>query len=175
MAGMRSAVLVQVPEAEPVVGEWRQQYTFDAPAGIPAHVTILFPFVEPERLGEVEGRLAELVAGTPAFELTFARTARFPEVLYLEPEPAEPFVALTHAIEREWPDQPPYGDHYETIVPHLTVAETPDQAVLDRVAAGVQPQLPVATYVREASVFVEDHEGRWHEHGRLPFGQSGVA
>jgi 2'-5' RNA ligase len=168
-------VLVEVPEAEPVVGEWRQQYTFDAPLGIPAHVTILFPFVEPERLGEVEGRLAELVFGTPAFELTFARTARFPEVLYLEPDPAEPFVALTRAIEREWPDQPPYGDHYETIVPHLTVAETPDQDVLDRVAARVEPLLPVVTDAREAKVFVEDHEGRWHEHGRLPFGQSGVA
>jgi 2'-5' RNA ligase len=106
---MRSAVLVQVPEAEPVVGEWRLQYTFDAPAGIPAHVTILFPFVEPERLGEVEERLAELVAGTSVFDLTFTRTARWPEILYLEPDPAEPFVALTHAIEREWPDQPPYG------------------------------------------------------------------
>ena len=172
---MRSAVLVTVPEAEPVVGEWRRRYTLDAPAGIPAHVTILFPFVEPQRLGEVEGRLAQLVAGTPAFELTFARTARFPEVLYLEPEPVEPFVALTHAIEREWPDQPPYGGHYETIVPHLTVAESDDPALLDRIAADVEPKLPLVTRVREASLFVEDHAGRWRKHGRLPFGQSGVA
>lgn len=172
---MRSAVLVEVPEAEPVVGDWRQRYTFDAPAGIPAHVTILFPFVEPARLGEVESRLAELVSGTAAFELTFARTARWPELLYLVPEPAEPFVALTRAVEREWPDQPPYGGAHETIVPHLTVAESPDSALLDRIAAEVGPQLPIATRVREASLFVEDHAGRWHEHGRLPFGQSGVA
>lgn len=172
---MRSAVLVQVPEAEPLVGDWRQRYTLDAPAGIPAHVTILFPFVEPARLGEAEGRLAELVAGTAAFDLTFARTARFPDVLYLEPEPAEPFAALTHAIEREWPDQPPYGGQHETIVPHLTVAESDDSALLDRIAADVEPQLPIETHVREASVFVEDHDGRWHEHSRLPFGQSGVA
>ena len=172
---MRSAVLVQVPEAEPVVGEWRLQYTFDAPAGIPAHVTILFPFVEPERLGEVEGRLAELVAGTSAFDLTFTRTARWPEILYLEPDPAEPFVALTHAIEREWPDQPPYGGAHETIVPHLTVAESTDPALLDRIAADVEPQLPIVTPVREASLFAEDDAGRWREHGRFPFGQSGVA
>jgi 2'-5' RNA ligase len=172
---MRSAVLVQVPEAEPVVGEWRLQYTFDAPAGIPAHVTILFPFVEPERLGEVEGRLAELVSGTSAFDLTFTRTARWPEILYLEPDPAEPFVALTHAIEREWPDQPPYGGAHETIVPHLTIAESTDSALFDRIAADVELQLPIGTRVREASVFVEDHGGCWHEHSRLPFGQSGVA
>jgi len=168
-------VLVRVPEAEPVVGEWRQRYTLDAPGGIPAHVTVLFPFVEPERLGEVEGRLAELVAGTAAFDLAFARTARWPEILYLEPEPAEPFVALTHAIEREWPDQPPYGGAHETIVPHLTVAESADAAVLDRIAADVEPKLPIAIRVHEASLFVEDHGGQWSEHGRLPLGQSGVA
>lgn len=167
---MRSAVLVTVPEAEPVVGEWRRRYTLDAPAGIPAHVTILFPFVEPERLDAVEARLAELIAAVPAFDLTFARTARLPELLYLEPEPAEPFVALTRAIEREWPDQPPYGGAYETIVPHLTVAESEDSALLDRIAAAVEPRLPIATRVREASVFVEGHAGRWREHGRLPFG-----
>jgi len=168
-------VLVRVPEAEPVVGEWRQRYTLDAPAGIPAHVTVLFPFVEPERLGEVEGRLAELVAGTAAFDLAFARTARWPEILYLEPEPAEPFVALTHAIEREWPDQPPYGGAHETIVPHLTVAESADAAVLDRIAADVEPKLPIAMRVHEASLFVEDHAGHWSEHSRLPLDQSGVA
>ena len=172
---MRSAVLVTVPEAEPVVGEWRRRYTLDAPAGIPAHVTILFPFVEPERLGEAEGRLAELVADTPAFDLSFARTARWPELLYLVPEPAEPFVALTRAVEREWPDQPPYGGAHETIVPHLTVAESTDPALLDRIVADVEPQLPIVTPVREASLFAEDHAGRWREHGRLPFGQSGVA
>ena len=172
---MRSAVLVEVPEAEPVVGEWRLQYTLDAPAGIPAHVTLLFPFVEPARLGEVEERLAQIIAGTPAFDVTFARAARWPEILYLEPEPADPFVALTRAIERAWPDQPPYGGTHETIVPHLTVAESADPAVLDRVAVSVEPQLPVATRAREASLFVEDHEGRWYEHSRLPFGHSGVA
>jgi 2'-5' RNA ligase len=172
---VRSAVLVEVPEAEPVVGEWRRRYTLDAPAGIPAHVTILFPFVEPGRLGEAEGRLAELVAGTAAFDLTFARTARWPELLYLVPEPAEPFVALTRAVEREWPDQPPYGGAHETIVPHLTVAESTDPALLDRIAADVEPQLPIVTPVREASLFAEDDAGRWREHGRFPFGQSGVA
>jgi len=171
----RSTVIVTVPEAEPVVGKWRQRYTLDAPAGIPAHVTILFPFVEPERLGEVEGRLAELISAVPAFDLTFARTARFTDVLYLEPDPAGPFVALTHAIEREWPDQPPYGGHYETIVPHLTIAEPEDPGVFDEIAAEVEPQLPIVTRVSEATLFVEDHAGHWHEHGRLPFGQSGVA
>jgi 2'-5' RNA ligase len=172
---MRSAVLVQVPEAEPVVGEWRKRYTLDAPAGIPAHVTILFPFFEPALLGKVKARLGEIIAGTPAFDAVFGQTARWPEILYLEPNPAEPFFALTRALEREWPDYLPYGGAHETIVPHLTVAESSDPAVLDRVASNVQPRLPIEMQVREASVFVEDHAGRWHEDSRLPLGYSGVA
>lgn len=159
---------VTVPEAEPVVGEWRLQYTLDAPAGIPAHVTVLSPFVPSEQVGEVEERIAELVATAPAFDLAFAKTARFPEVLYLDPEPAEPFVALTQALAARWPEYPPYEGAFETVVPHLTVAESEDAALLDRIASAVEPHLPVTTRVHEASLFVEGADGHWQEHSRLP-------
>lgn len=69
----------------------------------------------------------------------------------------------------------PYERAFEVIIPHLTVAESDDPALLDRIAAEVEPRLPVQTRVREASLFVEDAAGRWHEHGRLPLDQSGVA
>jgi 2'-5' RNA ligase len=168
-----SAVVVTVPEAEPVVGEWRRQHTHDAPLGMPAHVTVLYPFVPSEQLGEVEERLAEIAAAAPSFELLFARTARFPEVLYLAPEPAEPFVALTAAIAVEWPDYPPYEGVHETVIPHLTVAESEDATLFDRIATEVEPHLPIETRVREASLFVEDDAGRWHERSRIPFGGTG--
>jgi 2'-5' RNA ligase len=161
-------VIVTVPEAEPVVGEWRMQYTYDAPAGIPSHVTVLFPFVPSKQAGEAARRVGEIVAATPAFELRFARTARFPELLYLDPEPAEPFITLTEAIAAEWPEHPPYEGAHETVIPHLTVAESEDSALLDRIAAQVEPQLPIELRVEEASLFVEDDRSRWHEHSRLP-------
>ena len=164
-------MIVTVPEAEPVVGEWRLQYTFDGPAGIPPHVTVLFPFVQSERVGEVERRVGEIVAAAPAFDLLLARTARFPEVLYLDPEPAEPFLALTGAILSEWPEHPPYEGAFETVTPHLTVAESEDSALLDRIAAQVEPRLPIEMYAREVSLFTEDEKGRWHEHRRLPLGE----
>jgi 2'-5' RNA ligase len=160
-------VIVTVPEAEPVVGGWRMQYTDDAPAGIPPHVTVLFPFVPADRVGEAELRVGEIVAAAPAFELRFARTARFPELLYLDPEPAEPLLALTEAIAAEWPEHPPYEGVHDTVIPHLTVAESEDSALLDRIAAQVEPQLPIELRVDEASLFVEDGTGRWHEHSRL--------
>jgi 2'-5' RNA ligase len=168
----QSAVLVEVPPAEPVVGEWRRRHTYDAPLGIPAHVTLLFPFVPVERLTEqVEERLADLIGRAGAFDASFPRTARWPALLYLEPQPAEAFGDLTEAIAAAWPEHPPYEGEHEVVIPHLTVAESEDENLLERIAADVEPQLPVGLRVREAQLYVEDATGRWHERLRLPFAE----
>jgi 2'-5' RNA ligase len=165
----RTAVLVHVPEAEPVVGDWRLQHTRDAPLGIPAHVTLLFPWVPVDELGgEAETRLARILGETEPFDVTFARTARFPEVLYLEPGPAERFAALTAAIAAEWPEHPPYEGAHENVIPHLTVAEGDDESLFERIRAEVEPQLPLETRITEARIYGENAAGRWHERSRLP-------
>jgi 2'-5' RNA ligase len=167
-----SAVLVHVPEAEPVVGEWRLSHTYDAPLGVPPHVTLLFPFVPPDRLTvEIEEQLAQLVAEFEPFDVTFARTARFPGVLYLEPGPAQPFSELTDAIAETWPEHPPYEGEHEIVIPHLTVAESEDERLIERIAADVEPQLPIELRVREAQLYVEGAGGRWHERRRFPFAE----
>jgi 2'-5' RNA ligase len=163
-----TAVVVHVPEAEPVVGGWRRAHTHDAPLGMPAHVTLLYPFVSRAQLADTEPRLAELVAGHDSFDATFARTARFPDVLYLEPDPAGRFLDLTTAIAAAWPEHPPYEGAHETVVPHLTVAESEDAALLDSISAEVEPRLPIRQRVDAASLFLEDDDGRWREHSRLP-------
>lgn len=165
---MRTAVSVHVPEAEPVVGAWRREHTNDAPLGMPPHVTILHPFVPRAGLAEAEPRLAELVARHEAFGATFARTARFPSLLYLQPEPAEPFQRLTEAVAAAWPEHPPYEGAHDTVVPHLTIAESEDASLLDSIAAEVERQLPLRRRVEHVSLFVEDDGGRWSEHSRLP-------
>jgi 2'-5' RNA ligase len=162
-------VIVKVPEAESLVHEWRLRHTYDAPLGMPAHVTLLFPFVPAERLtDEVETRLAEIVAATQPFDVTFPRTARFVDILYLKPQPSEPFSELTRAIVAEWPEHPPYEGEHDTVIPHLTVAESEDQAHLEQIGAKVEAGLPVHADVTEAQLYTEDAEGRWHERRRLP-------
>ena len=48
----RSALIVAVPEVEPLVGDWRSRYD-NATLGVPAHVTLLFPFVPAAQLDDV--------------------------------------------------------------------------------------------------------------------------
>jgi len=120
---------------------------------LPAHVTVLFPAP-----GDVV-ELTEVLEPFAPFDVTFARLDRFPGILWLAPDPAEPFVALTEAVVERFPSFPPYGGRYASIIPHLTVAA----ASLDETAALVEPLLPLRSYVDSVALY-ESADGRhWQE------------
>jgi hypothetical protein len=164
----QSAVIVPVPAMDPVVGHWRARYDRSEPLGVPAHVTICVPFV-PLALLDV-GELARLVAGTGALTVRFGSLAEFPGVLYAAPDHGAPFCALTRALARRWPEYPPYGGQFgDDVIPHLTIAESVDRAVLAEVRADVWPALPVTATLTEAWLLTFDGS-RWNVARKLPFG-----
>ena len=119
----QSASVVPVPEAEPWVKDLRERYDPIAAVGMPAHITVLFPFIPPDLLTDSDlARAAEIFRRFQSFEFRLEQVGRFPESLYLVPELDEPFISLTEAIVREFPEYPPYGGKFTEIVPHLTVA-----------------------------------------------------
>jgi 2'-5' RNA ligase len=163
----RSALIVAVPEAEPLVGEWRLRYD-NARLGIPAHVTLLFPFVPAEKLDEaLFGELRALFAAEPAFEFQLPRVARFPEIAWLAPVPDEPFRRLTKLIFSRYPGYPPYEGIHDEVIPHLTVGEG-DATFQDEVEAALSPHLPVKADVRDVVLLEEDESGYWRTRQRFP-------
>jgi 2'-5' RNA ligase len=136
---------------------------------MPAHITLLVPFLDEDRLGdEVVRWLRELCGAMPVLDVVFQRTGRFPSVLYLDPEPRSELRAMTLAIAARW-GTPPYGGAFDAVVPHLTVADgAPDEslAVAD---AAVSRGLPLTARLTEAQQIVLDRT-RWVERERLPFG-----
>jgi 2'-5' RNA ligase len=159
---MRTALVIVVPEAEPVIGHLRKRYDPAGAMGIPAHVTLLFPF------GDEADGLEELFAGTAPFDFELARTARFTEdpVLYLAPEPAEPFVRLIEALASRYPDYPPYDGAHDTIVPHVTVGWDVPEEVDDSLA----PSLPVASRAARVTWLEERAQELWGERRRFALG-----
>ena len=117
------------------------------PLGVPAHITILYPFIPPAALDDsVERKIAEVLRGFSAFDFELRDVRTFADgVVYLAPEPVEPFTALTNAFAIRWPEYPPYDGSFTDIVPHLTVAMSSGAPVeeladeLPRRAAGRQP------------------------------------
>jgi 2'-5' RNA ligase len=166
-----SAVLVPVPEAEPVVGAVRSALDAAAGWGVPAHVTVLFPFVPPAALDDgVRAALAEAVASVRAFDVVFARTAWFGDrVVWLAPEPAGPFRALTEAVCARFPDYPPYGGEYPDHTPHLTLGHDAPLDVLRAAARDVATMLPVRARVSGASLWTGAPEsGGWRRVAEFP-------
>ncbi len=174
---LRATLVVPVPESEPLVGRWRQQYDPPAPFGIPAHITLLFPFRPARWLGE-DG-LADLAAffrAETTAQCSLARVGRFPGrpgqspgIVYLAPEPAAPFIELTKRLAARY-DLLPYGRADMGVTPHLTVARHEDSASLDRVADVLSPSLPLPYTLREAWLMERDEAGYWHTSETFPFG-----
>lgn len=136
-----TAVIVPVPAAERVVGPHRRVLDHSALWGVPAHVTVLYPFLPPDRVtANTIDDLRACLAEVDAFECTFARVRWFEQdVVWLAPEPDGPFRALTEAVWRRFPDHPPYRGAHPDVVPHLTVGSTRlgDLAGLRRAAIDV--------------------------------------
>jgi 2'-5' RNA ligase len=166
----QTAVVVPVPNAEPVVSAWRKRFDGSAALGMPAHITVLYPFVTEQRLGDgALHALRDLCAESPTLDVEFARTGRFADVLYLAPEPASGLQALTAALAARWPEAPPYAGRFEEIVPHLTVAHAADEGVLAEAEQAMARCLPLRAWLVEARLYVFD-DGRWQQRARLPFG-----
>ena len=158
-----TAIVALVAEAEPLVGAWRRAHTDDGRDGMPPHVTLIYPFVDDASL---PGRVADVgavVARFRVFDCVFARTGRFDRVLYLSPAQDEIFRAMTAALARAFPDTPPYGGRYDDVVPHLTVAQSDDDALLAAIELDLRARLPIETRVAAATL-MHLVDGRWREH-----------
>jgi len=161
--------VVLVPAAEAVVSAWRGGFDESAAQGMPAHITVLYPFLTEEQLTDsVIARLAALCEGLPVLDLRFQRTGRFPGVLYLDPDPADGLRRLTAAIERTWPQAPPYGGRFDRVIPHLTVAHGVDDGLLGEIELDIRTGLPFRTRLAEACLYVFDG-ACWQPQMRLPF------
>ncbi len=169
---METGLILRVPEAEPLVGDLRASLDPNAAEGVPAHVTVLYPFRPSEQIdAAVEARLTEIFRGIPAFDVSLLVIARFPGVLWLAPEPRAPIDALTRACVAAFPDCPPYGGAFADPAPHLTVAIQEKEARLDQAEARLRSRLsrPLRAHIGAVCLFENTAEG-WREKARFPLG-----
>jgi hypothetical protein len=128
-----------------------------------AHVTLIYRFRDSSQIGaETVSVIASVVASFAsfAFSLTKAEYFRSPAVvLYLAPEPGEPFRALTPAFASSFPDAPPYRGVFEEIVPHVSIGDKEDPEILGTIEADVEARLPIQAIAREVELVEHAPEG----------------
>jgi 2'-5' RNA ligase len=161
-----SGLIVRVSEAEPLVGGLRERYVESARLGVPAHVTVLFPFMSPELIdSSVLERIRRVVGSAQSFEFSISTVGRFPATVYLEPAPPAAFVALTEVLVAEFPQFPPFAGEFSTIVPHLTVAQgnaTEAHSVEAQLVAKLAQHGPIKSTCRSLELF-ENSSGHWRQ------------
>ena len=135
--------------------EHRAVLNASARDGVPAHVTVLYPFMPPGLIGEaVLASLARLFAGFPAFAFTLDRVAWFGNsVVWLAPRDPGPLRALIGRALAAFPAYPRYGGQFgDEMVPHLTVGDRDGPAALRAAADAVRPLLPVEAVAAEVAL-----------------------
>jgi len=166
MSPRESALVVLVPEAEAVAKPFRDQYDPSAAAGMPAHVTLLYPFKAPRAVDNITlGKLRDCFARFEPIQFSLSAIRRFPiEVLYLAPEPDEPFRQLTLSIWNLFPETPPYGGKWPDIIPHLSVAQLANEQQLTAIAADFamasQRKLPIRAIASKVAL-MDTRSGHW--------------
>ncbi len=102
MEPTQTALIVPIPDAEPAVGSFRASLDRAASWGVPAHVTVLYPFLSPERIDEaVLATVRDIVAAVPRSEVWLSHVDWFGDtVVWLAPQPDHLFRDLTAAVWR---------------------------------------------------------------------------
>lgn len=171
-----SALLLPVAEVEGLVGRWRRLHDPSARAGVPAHVTVLYPFMAPPSIGPTElSILGEVFRSVPALGFELVATRRFENegVIYLAPEPVELFVNLTLAVADRFPDWPPYeGRYLPDVVPHLTITQGAPKDVLDAIERELTDSLPLACKAHEILLMTGSNARSWNVAHRWRLRQS---
>jgi 2'-5' RNA ligase len=145
-----------VPEAEALVQSWRAAHDPSAAEGMPAHITVLYPFLPEPTITAVEVEELEAICReAPAVPITFRRLGRFPSVLWLDPDSAA-CGQFIQRVQDHWNGCPPYGDPHREVIPHLTVADGVDADVMRRAEEAIQPRLPLRTAPAALSLMAFD-------------------
>lgn len=166
-----TALVVPMPEADPVVGRFRRALDSGAAAGVPAHVTVVYPFMPVEQVDrDVLRHLRDLFVTIEEFECSLASIAWFDRsVMYLRPEPDVPLRRMTRLVVERWPQWPPYGGAHRDPTPHLTIADNGDDDAMRRAAAIIGAELPLDIVVSEVHLYAGSSEpGSWHHLQTLP-------
>jgi 2'-5' RNA ligase len=167
-----TAIVVLTPEAEALVGGFYREHSNAGRDEMTLHVTLLVPFVPADTITEgIEGRLRRLFSRFEAFDYALDRFEYFESgVLYLAPEPPEPFVAIVQALAREFPDYPPYEGVHDDVIPHVTIAESRDPQLLARIRSEIEPELPITCRAETATLVERGANLCWRPRTAYAFG-----
>lgn len=175
-----SALVLPAPPAQALLTAARRR--IEAAVGwlqaspVPAHLTVLYPFLAPGRIGAAEhARLQAACAAHRCFGFVLDRVLHQDGLLSLEPRPCAALDQLVAGVRSCFPAILPYGGQFGPAPRlHLTVDYGPSLAalapdVLHELQATLAAALPLTVPVRQVDLWVAT-DGQWARSTRFPLG-----
>jgi len=171
---MPSAVIIRA-DLPPGLERLRRASVDDAGRGVPAHLTLLYPFAESGDVGPgVRRTLASIASRHDPFHYEQLRMATWPDTIYVAVAPEGPFARLQRDLQAAFAEYPIYGRGAGfRFVPHVTIAE--GHAVHDPATRSNRAwrALPRPTRATAIELIATDAAGRWRVVWRIPLGGRG--
>ncbi|MFF5126689.1 2'-5' RNA ligase family protein [Streptomyces syringium] len=164
-----TAVVIVLPDAAPLLdAAWRIDPAL-VRRGVPAHVSLLYPFVpEPALTGQDEEGVRSLAASFPAADLALEEVVTASGFVAVTVPGLQPVV---DAFRARWPGLRPYRGRFGVRpAAHVTVAMgADDPAAAADVRAAVGSLLPLRTRAAAVQLVVLTKEG-WQSRFTAPLG-----
>lgn len=158
----QSAFVIPVPALDGILAEVAARWPARVRAGVPAHLTLLYPFAPAGELTAETIDPAERLFSSSSGPLTasFNRVEIRPGIVLLPPEPAEPLLQLSRRFYQTWPQYPPYGGSYgEAPAPHVTVALGASSGEATAIEEITAQRLPLSVDLDSAALVVLSDSG----------------
>lgn len=168
-----STLLIPVLSAEPLIKNLRSKYDSNSHHGVPPHITILYPFKNPDEINAQDlTQLKKIFSERSVFSFVLNRINTFPEVVvYLEPSEREKFINLTEEIIQAFPKYRPYEGKFGKINPHLTLGRELGERfseALDDIRKEIEMKLPIPARAQEAWLMQSTND-IWSLKEKFPF------
>ncbi len=174
-AEVETGLIIPVPAFEDFIQEHRVHNAAVSPEGVPAHLTLLYPFLPPDRCEEAHAEVDGFFQEVDPFEFDLTEVGWFDDrVVFLAPSDATPFVKLTERLIGRWTQCIPYGGrHAGKHVPHLTLGIEGSPEEMASLAEAAAKMLPVRCVAEQAWLMIgTSHPAEWEVKQRFEFGGS---
>ena len=144
-----------------------------AALGVPAHVTLLYPFAPADRVDDELDGVREVLATAEPFDVTDSRP----------PAGSSPACSGWHLSRRRvprlsppvwragYPAYPPYEGAFEDPIPHLTVGDSSAIDLLRAAERDIAPRLPIVASARSVRLMTEQPDGSWRRGEEFSLGR----
>lgn len=152
---VETGLILPVAELESFLVHWRAEVDAVPPAGVPAHISLLYPFLPPDTCVGQRVEVAEFFGKIEPFDFWLTEVGWFDgRVVFLRPDDPAPFLDVTEQLVARWTQCLPYGGKHAELVPHLTLGIEGSESDMQELAAAATALLPIRCRVTEAWLMI---------------------